>query len=239
METYNFTEEEFEKLKEKRWYKITNGAWNDSVINNPNKIGYVIDHISKCKPENYKEWERYFFEKVASKKKIREFAAIFKDAILSKEDLTKAFTFYKMEEKTACEMVECRLIYETWLGYIAEKETCKCLIDSLKKDKYEITVKPLSPYEDNKYAVDFFVYCEEGLVCGIQIKPSTYYKSNQSVVKKTIEDNKNKNKGFVEKYKAPVEYVYYERPSMNEYYLIDNDVLTRIKKLVYNKTYPF
>lgn len=198
-----------------------------------------MDHIAKCNPKNYKEWESYFFEKVTNKEKIKEFAAIFRNVIFSDKELMRFFDYSSLDESEYCKMVECRLMYETWLGYIAERESCKCLIDLLKKDKYEITIKRLSPYEDNKYAVDFFVYCAEGLVCGIQIKPDTYYKSKQPAVKQAITDNEKKNKGFVEKYKTSVEYVYYKKLSANDYRLVNNGVVERIEKLAYDKTYPF
>lgn len=236
---YSFTEEEFEELKENRWYKKTNGAWNQSGVNNPKNVGYVIEHITECNPENYKEWEDYFFEKVTNKEKIKGFSTIFRNAIFSDAELMKFFDYSSLDEKEFCKMVECRLIYETWLGYFAEQEACRTFLGLLEKDGYHTTTRHMSPCDDNKYAVDFLLYDDETLVCGLQIKPHTYYKSDLPIVKDTIKTNEKKNTMFVEKYRVPVEYLYYRRMPSHEYRLIKNGAVERTEKLLYDNAYPF
>ena len=236
---YTFTTDEFEELKTLRWYKDTNGAWNESGINNPLNIGYAIEYIAECKPEKYEEWESYFYEKMANKEKILEFSKIFKETILKDKALMYRFDYASLEEKEFCKMVECRLIYETWLGYFAEKESCRLLLELLAKDGYKATVKHMTPQEDNKYAVDFLLCDGETPVCGLQIKPDTYRKSTLYAVQEAIKMNNKKNTMFIEKYRIPVEYVYYKKTEPYVYRLVNNGVLKNVESLLYNQAYPF
>lgn len=229
---YSFRKAEFEKLKKMRWFTRTNEAWNKSEINKVEKIGSVMGHIIKCNPKKYEEWETYFYENVASKEDIIGFAKTFRDFVLKDEKLAKEFKYDKLSDKSYWRMVECRLIFETWIGYLAEKEVCDLLSSRLKKDGYEISSKHLSPKEDNKYAVDFFLYNKGKLLCGLQIKPETYYKSKQSEVMKAIEINKDKNRDFVKRYGVPVEYACYRIMPSKERRLVKNGVVEDIEKII-------
>lgn len=222
---YTFTSEEYEALRKKRWYKVTNGAWNNSGINHPKNIGYLMHHIGTLRPKIYSEWEEYFYKEIASKEKLLCYADKFKSFVLKDEAICNSFDYLSLSAETYYNMVTCRLIYETWLGYFAEVATGKILTKRLKNFGYQIELRPLSPENDNKYAVDYLLYYSDKLICGVQVKSCNYHKSKQNIVKQTIIENENKNRLFTSIFRVPVHYVYYKRPDDQHvgYSLIDSD----------------
>lgn len=230
---YNFTREEFEELRKKHLYRITNGAWNKSGINHPDNIGYLINHIGNLQPESYEEWKGYFYKNIANQNKLLEYAKRFRDFIYEDSFVMSQYNYHYLHIKVFYEMVACRLIYETWLGYSAEVETGKILDCKLKECGFPVKMDKLSPKEDNKYAVDFLLYYKDRLICGVQVKSENYLKSKQKIVQDTIETNKKKNKIFSEVYGVPVQYAYYRRIASAEYKLINNPI-NDIKLLIQN-----
>lgn len=198
----------YEKLRKDRDFKKTNMLWNYSHINHPKRIGYLIDYISKANPQTYKEWETYFHQNIADKDKIQQLAVEFQDFVLKNNSTpiyaNKPFSFF-------VNSVECRLIYETWLGYIAEATAMK----EIKKMFPNVDVKKTSKENDNKYAVDYILAYQNTDICGIQLK-SIYYKTNNSpILMQTKAMNLKKNKKFTEEYNIPVITCFYERVFVN------------------------
>ena len=136
-----------------------------------------------------------------------------------------------MDISTYCEMVECRLIYETWLGYFAEKETCRLLITALKSDGYIAVAQHLPPKDDSQYAIDFLLYNGPFLRCGIQVKSEYYSKSIQPIVQTTIEINKKKNEKFIELTGIPIRYIYYRRVASESYIIANRKVVEEIESI--------
>ena len=229
---YSFTAEEFEQLRIKKLYKKTNQAWNDSGINHPKNVGYLMNHIGNLRPQNYEEWEEYFYTNILSKNALLQSAKKFRKFVLKDLGDYPDFDYSKLSDKCYYKMVVCRLIYETWIGYFAEEETKKLLVLELFKDNFEIGVKQLSPEDDNKYAVDFLIYYNGVLICGMQVKSVNYEKSETPILLKTKETNHKKNQMFSKEFGVPVQYVYYERKSPDEYEIANLDIVSVIEKML-------
>lgn len=87
------------------------------------------------------------------------------------------------------EAVRFRTICETWNGIIIrERNTINVLNDSLQDSEF----KKVDGSFDHKYAVDYELFIESNLICGIQIKPESYTR-NVSYINKARTANRNKN----------------------------------------------
>ena len=194
----------YESLRQNPDFKQTNASWNKSKINHPKNVGYLMDTIYSISPKNYTEWESYFLSNIYSRDKIKETALKFKDFILQESKLER-YKYFSDEFFIDC--IECRLIYETWLGYAAEL----AVINQLKDLNPGINFTHMLCEDDFKYAVDCMLHKDGKLKCGIQIKSEYYMINNSPILKSTKYTNKQKNKEFEEEYKVPVITCYYKR----------------------------
>lgn len=229
-----FTTEEFDALKEKYLYRITNRAWNESGVNHPDNVGYLMSHIGELCPKTYEEWEDYFYKNIADHDKLVEYAERFRDFIFADAFIMKKYNYHHLHFDVFYKMVVCRLIYETWQGYFAEVETGRILVQKLRENGYNVKTDKLSPKDDNKYAVDFLFYNKDRLICGVQVKSENYHKSNQQIVQDTIKMNLRKNEKFTEEYGVPVLYAFYKRINSTTCILADDAIVEDIERLISN-----
>ena len=229
---YSFTNEEMDELRKKRLYRITNDAWNRSSVNHPDNVGYLIGHISDLQPKTYEEWEKYFYKNIANENKLIEYAERFRDFVFADSDIMKVYNYHHLHFAVFYKMVVCRLIYETWLGYSAEVEIGEVVAGRLRAAGHSVRMEKLSPKDDNKYAVDFLLFINNRLLCGVQVKSENYIKSNKLIVQNTIKMNKKKNKKFEEDFGVPVKYAFYKRVGFSECVLVNNDIVQTIENLI-------
>lgn len=98
-----------------------------------------------------------------------------------------------------------RIIAETWNGIIVQERKT---IEQLEKKYPDFQFKKTDGVDDVKYAVDFEVYFEGVLICGIQVKPTTYLIAKSIEVEETKILNKEKNLLYRDKREVPVIYIY-------------------------------
>ena len=98
------------------------------------------------------------------------------------------------------EAVRYRVICETWNGVVLrEKNTIKLL-----RTKYpKLQFKSTSGDFDHKYAVDYQVYFDSKLICGIQIKPKSYT-YNTPYINKAKLGNRRKFQEYSKDFSVPV-----------------------------------
>lgn len=217
----------FDYMRKQKWYGDTNASWNKSGVNHPDNIGYLCAAIQELEPESYEDWENHFKTNIANDKKIRELAMTFKHQVL--QDFCNSSIYTDMQDEIYIQMTECRLIYETWLGYHAEMFTITELLNQLPG----YACKHLSPKDDNKYAVDYILQKDGINICGIQVKSTNYRDSNRNILRRTKAVNKKKNSKFMEKYNIPVYYIYYKRTHSGiaaDQLSLDEVVVTVMKK---------
>lgn len=102
-------------------------------------------------------------------------------------------------------MVWVRVIDETWDGYCRENDMIKEL-----SELTHTSFKHSSPNDDERYAVDGFLFEENEMLCGIQIKPQSY-RTDSETVEKARKINEKKNETFSKTFRIPVFYVYYDK----------------------------
>lgn len=121
-----------------------------------------------------------------------------------------------------------RTIGETWNGIIQrELNTMQVLSEKLNNEN--ITIKKVDGDFDAKYAVDFELYLEGVLVCGIQVKPPSYLSGTTPEIVEIKTVNEEKNKLYTDKYGAKVHYVYSKINGTIENISVIEDIILQIK----------
>lgn len=122
-----------------------------------------------------------------------------------------------------------RIVCETWNGVIIRENNTKEKIEEyfFNSGKY-ISLIDTSGKFDAGYAVDFELYYEGNIYCGLQIKPKTYENKEISYIKDAHNLNVIKNQKYETKYNRKVFYIY----SSQNGYIYNNDILGDIMNLL-------
>ena len=111
-----------------------------------------------------------------------------------------------------------------------EKNTPTKLTQYLIELGYEVSLIDTSGKFDSYYGVDFELYYEGYIVCGIQIKPVSYTKTNEGL-QKSIELNKVKNNLYNEKFNRNVYYIYSKQNGYIENKEVIDELITDLKRI--------
>lgn len=103
-----------------------------------------------------------------------------------------------VEECVAC--VRFRVICETWNGIIIRERRA---IGFFKKTFPELQFRKTAGDFDHRYAVDYEIFKNGKLVCGIQIKPKSYLYRNP-YINAARRANQYKNEQYLQKFGKPV-----------------------------------
>ena len=173
-------------------FTSTNNIWNLLGLNSPTNVGMVSELINEKPFENKEDWEEYYYIRGRNKEHLASLGKILYDNLPANCDFT-------LNECIEC--VRYRVICETWNGIvIREVNTIKTLTNVFENFTYRKT----SGIIDNDYAVDYEVYYDSNLVCGIQIKPISYEESNAEHLQRARRNNLMKNEKYTEKFGVPV-----------------------------------
>ena len=105
---------------------------------------------------------------------------------------------------TVEECIECvrfRVICETWNGIILREINTIKMLNLIYDNKF--LFKKTNEF-DMEYAVDYEIYYNNKLLCGIQIKPPSYETSNAEYILRAKKCNKEKNTKYKEKFGVEV-----------------------------------
>lgn len=193
--------EEFVLSIDKEKFRSTNAAWNNLMLNDPWSVGYVSQLIETKEWASKEEWEQYYYDSGEQRSKlIGSQSAILNDDSLqlnnkaviqglswnlknlnyqygrTREDLmSKAIKLNATAKNlTLDECFECvrfRTICETWNGIIVRENNT---ISNLSNQFPTLEFRKTDGNTDHTYAVDYEVYRNGILKCGIQIKPKSY-----------------------------------------------------------------
>ena len=127
----------------------------------------------------------------------------------------------KLSKADCVEAVRFRVICETWNGImVREKNTVAVLVDHFKQLEFRKTEGSF----DLEFAVDYEVYHEGTKICGLQIKPPSYFKSFAPYIKKAKAINAMKNREYKKTHGLPV----FEVISDMEGIILNHDVLQQL-----------
>ncbi|GHT57138.1 hypothetical protein FACS18945_0680 [Bacteroidia bacterium] len=141
-----------------------------------------------------------------------------KGRILYQEALQRGID---ITEEECVEAVRFRTICQTWNGIIIrERRTIKILQERFPN----VTFKKTDGNFDYEYAVDYQLFKNDVLICGIQIKPSSYNNSRAPYVLNAKAANRRKNSNYSITFDVPVFNVFFERGA-----ILNQDVISLIQ----------
>lgn len=182
--------DEFELNLDVEKFRLTNGPWNELKLNSPESVGYVSKLVESRPFSNKEEWEEFYYNNVRTQEQLAE-----KGEMLFKSVKSLGIT---LEE--CFKAVRFRVVCETWNGIIIRERNTMIKLSLLFPD---FSFWKTDGEFDYKYAVDYEVYLNEVLLCGLQIKPQSYEYDN-SYVNLAREANKKKNKEYFDLKGVPV-----------------------------------
>ena len=122
-----------------------------------------------------------------------------------------------------------RTVCETWNGImIRELKTKEKIEEHFSNLGIYISLINVSGKFDSKYAVDFELYCDGEILCGIQIKPESYMNQKTGYIYKSHQLNLVKNKIYKDKFNRDVYYIY----SSHEGNILNKEVLSEINNII-------
>lgn len=127
-------------------------------------------------------------------------------------------------EAECVEAVRFRTICQTWNGVVVRERRT---VELLKRVFPAINFLKTPGDFDYEYAVDYQLHKGDKLLCGIQIKPGSYGRSNAPYVRNAKAANKRKNDKYRTNFGVPVFDLVYEKGQ-----ILNAQALENIKRLV-------
>jgi len=158
----------------KEW--ILNMATNRWRLNKKESVGPVSQWIRECDPKTIKDWENFYYQKLAEM--LKEKGIGFPPQKYIQDLGRKLYT--KITEVIEAEIEEVReedclqyiynlIIKRTFDGYQTEIKTIYGQLQEILK----VSIRPAPDKWDRLYNVDFYIEVK-GKYIGLQIKPITY-----------------------------------------------------------------
>lgn len=236
-------------------YKSTIGVWNDCHFNSRTSIGYSMKLIKECRPRTPQDWETYYLKSGEEGKRsiqnIPNNTSKKTQSLLAKdinanhgktaedlEEIAKRFrgalasAGINVSPEQAFNYTYIRAIDEAWIGYKREMTAERALARFCRDNS--LTLSSSSTHTDLKRGVDYEIYQNGKLVCGVQVKGSAYKTAvKESAACRKLDANLSK---MIGKYKTekqvPVFFMFVER-NRNIENLADfkKKVLSRINRV--------
>lgn len=164
------TETDGEGLKFKH-ETLLNYGLNRWGLNKAYSVGALSELIRSCAPNEYKEWEEFYFTKGKQKKKngidiTREYITGLGQTLYIKLSEVVQSELAAITEEECIEYAYNLVLRRTYDGYRTEIETIYGQLESAVERKIE----PAPDNWDRAYSVDFFIKVKDKFI-GIQIKP--------------------------------------------------------------------
>lgn len=173
-------------------FRALNKPWNVMRLNARSNVGILNKLVNEKTFENKEEWEEYYYEHGRSKEYLAGVGKKLYDGVKSTVDVS-------LDE--CIETVRFHVICETWNGIIiTEANTIKML--SLIIDNKFVFNNTDGDF-DCDYAVDFEMIDGDKLLCGIQIKPESYWGDEDYLID-ARDINEKKNEKYEQKFGVEV-----------------------------------
>ena len=173
-------------------FQATNKPWNDMRLNARSNIGTVTKLIAAKKWTCKEEWEEYYYEHGRSKEYLAGVGKRLFDGV-------KSFIDISLDDCIEC--VRFRTVCETWNGImVTEPNTIKTL-QTVTENKF--VFRKTEGDFDCDYAIDYEMIDGDKLLCGIQIKPPSYWGDEDHLIE-AKEFNEKKNEIYEKKFGVEV-----------------------------------
>lgn len=158
----------------KEW--ILNMATNRWDLNKKNSVGPTSLWIRECDPKNIKEWEDFYYKKLAEMLKEKginltseEYIRNLGQKLYAKITEVIQSEIEEVTEENCFQYIYSLVINRTFDGYQTEIKT----IYGQLQQSLDMPVRPAPDEWDRLYNVDFYIEVN-GKYIGLQIKPITY-----------------------------------------------------------------
>jgi hypothetical protein len=207
---FDFSSEEdrVKEIKDTVKFKMTSGIWNMYHFNASSKVGcvseiaqdYADEIIKTGKEANLRDFETFYFSKVPSTQFVE-------NALAFEKKLEEGDMFITFNEAFFYAWI--RVIFDSFYGIVQRELN---IINTFKVHGH--TVKHTSPTVDKMFAIDMTYELPNGKLCGVQVKPMSYYFGCKKGKADIINDHKinlQKNQKWLENPEhEKVEYVFYQ-----------------------------
>lgn len=173
-------------------FRATNNVWNQLGLNAPQNVGMVSDLITQESFSCKEEWEEYYYIHGRSKDYLAQVGQKLFDAVKTTQNIS-------LNECIEC--VRFRVICETWNGIVLRELNTINQLNLIYDNKF---IFKKTGNADLDYAVDYEMFYNGKLLCGIQIKPSSYENSDAEYIRRAKRCNAEKNAKYTEIFNVPV-----------------------------------
>jgi len=198
-------------------------------LNKKNSVSPVSQWIRECSPKTVKDWEQFYYNKLADFLKSKNISLSPTEYI---EDLGRKL-YVKITEVIQAEIEEVKeedciqyihnlVINRTYDGYLTEIKT---IYGKLQRD-LGVEVKPAPDEWDRLYNIDFYIQIEEKYI-GLQIKPITYEQTPE--IYRWKEWLSSTHKKFEEKFGGKV-FIIFSIKKGNKKEIYNPEIITSIRK---------
>ncbi len=214
----------------KEW--ILNMATNRWGLNKKDRVGPVSSWIRECKPKTVRDWESFYYRKLAEMLKKKGINLSPQDYLkdLGKKLYTKITEVIKSEieevtEEDCSKYIHNLVINRTFEGYQTEIKT---IYGQLQEELKELGVKiePAPDEWDRLYNVDFYIKVGSKYI-GLQIKPITYEQTPEIYKWKEF---LSKTHDKFEKEKGGKVFIIFSIEDEGKKKIYNQDVINEIKK---------
>lgn len=175
--------------KNKKFNFISQNIINANGLNSARWIGPCTKLITECQPKTFEQWEKYYYNFLKKTGKSEKL----------KQEIRKLSIMYRIPQYEIKEVFRVRAIVNTWEGWYRElqaKESIERIFNcKLEHSTYE---------QDSKLGVDFFMYKNNKLICGVQVKPMSYILGKSYGIMRDKSINKMKYEKFKEIYNVEI-----------------------------------
>lgn len=185
---------------------LLNYALNRWGLNKAYSVGALSELIRTCAPNDFKEWEEYYFTNGKQKKKnglkiTREYITSLGQTLYIKLSEVVQSELVSITEEECIDYAYNLVLRRTYDGYVTEIET----IYGQLEEAIRMKIEPAPDIWDRTFSVDFYIQVEKKFI-GIQIKP---IESGQALNQyQWVEMHQINHQRFEEKFGGKVFFVY-------------------------------
>lgn len=220
------SETEGEGLKFKH-ETLLNYGLNRWGLNKAYSVGALSELIRSCSPNEFKEWEEFYFTKGKQKKKnglkiTREYINGLGQTLYIKLSEVVQKELVSITEEECIEYAYNLVLRRTYDGYRTEIETIYGQLESA----VEMKIEPAPDKWDRTYSVDFYIKVADKYI-GIQIKPIA---SGQALNQyQWIEMHKKNHEKFEKEFGGKVFFIYSIKAGTGKKKIFNIEVIEEIR----------
>jgi len=207
---------------------LLNYGMNRWGLNKASSVGPVSELIRKCAPDEFKDWEDYYFKNALQKKhngiKItKEFIIDLGRKLYIKLSEVVRNELDSIQEEECIDYVFNLVLNRTFEGYMSERDTIYGQLESI----LNVKIIPAPDKWDRSYNIDFYIQVENKCI-SIQIKPIASGQAlNQYQWIRMHEENHNR---FKQDFGGQVFFVYSIKSSGSKKVIQNPEVIEQIQQ---------